>query len=101
MALRNLAIVAVALCALSSSTLFAQAVQFSDWRTFSSMRTVTAADVDSRGRIWAATSGGVFVYDQVADTTIEFRNIDALISLDVTALLCDRERQRVIVACGD
>ncbi len=86
---------------LSTWTLSAQTVQVSDWRTFSSMRTVIAADVDSKGRVWAATSGGVFVYDPMIDSVREFRNIDALVSLDVTAILCDTARQRVFVGCGD
>ena len=96
-------ICAFVLCALvlASMTATAQTVQVSDWRTFSSMRTVTAADVDSKGRIWAATSGGVFVYDPAIDSVSEFRNIGALASLDVTAILCDRARGRVFVGCGD
>lgn len=85
----------------SASVMMAQTVQVSDWRTFSSMRTVTAADADSKGRIWAATSGGVFVYDPAIDSLTEFRNIGALVSLDVTAILCDPIRQRVFVGCGD
>lgn len=89
------------LLAVSTIVALAQSVQVSDWHTLSSMRTVNSADVDSKGRIWAATNGGVFVYDPVADSTMEFRNIDALISLDVTSILCDRERKRVIVGCGD
>lgn len=84
-----------------AQTVQAQAVQVSDWRTFSSMRTVLASDVDSKGRIWAATSGGVFVYDPSTDSVSEFRNIGALVSLDVTAILCDRARERVFVGGGD
>lgn len=86
---------------MSALTLQAQTVQVSDWRTFSSFRTVVAADVDSRGRIWSATTGGVFVYDPALDSIREFRNIGALVSLDVTAILCDRARGRVFVGCGD
>ncbi|MDZ4745180.1 MAG: hypothetical protein SGJ05_04160 [bacterium] len=91
----------VAAVGVGAATATAQSVQVSNWRTYSSMRAVAAADVDSKGRIWAATSGGVFVYDQANDTVIEFRNIGALLSLDVTSVLCDRSNTRVFVGCSD
>lgn len=61
------------------------------------MRNVTAADADSRGNIWAATSGGVFMHNLGAGTTNEFRNIGALQSLDCTSLFCDNRTGLVFV----
>ncbi|MCX6140196.1 MAG: hypothetical protein NTX15_05095 [Candidatus Kapabacteria bacterium] len=80
---------------------FAQSIQLSNWRTLSSLTTVRSADLDTTGRIWAATSGGVLVYDRRSETTIEYRNVNALQTLDCTALMCDRARGVVYVGQYD
>ncbi|HBB25893.1 MAG TPA: hypothetical protein DCZ59_06460, partial [Bacteroidetes bacterium] len=41
-----------------------QEIRLSDWTTISSLYTVNAIDVDSSGRVWAATTGGVVTYDE-------------------------------------
>jgi ligand-binding sensor domain-containing protein len=92
------------LCALllAAVTLSAQStISLSDWQTFSTMRTVRAASVDSKGRIWAATPGGLFVYSAADSSIQEYRNVGALLNLDVTAILCDTASKRVFVGCFD
>lgn len=86
---------------MGGEVLSSQQVRLSDWETYSSMRTVRGADIDSRGRIWCATSGGVFIYDVATGEQQQIRNIGALTTLDVTAVLCDRERKKIYVGCGD
>jgi len=76
-------------------------ISISDWRSYSTMRTVRAASVDSRGRLWAATPGGIFVYSSSDSSIQEFRNVDALLSLDVTAIFCDTASKRIYVGCFD
>lgn len=90
----NLLLAAVSLSAQSS-------ISLSDWQTFSTMRTVRAASVDSRGRVWAATPGGLFVYSSADSSIQEFRNVGALLNLDVTAIMCDTASKRVFVGCFD
>ncbi len=77
------------ICILGSLGLLAQSIQLSNWRTMSSLRTVRDADIDLRGRIWAATSGGVMVIDRTDGSIEEYRNVDALQTLDCTSLMCD------------
>ena len=80
---------------------FAQAVQVSGWRTLSSLTSVRAADRDRDGAIWAATSGGVIRIEQQSRTTTEYRNVNALQTLDCTALRCDRATGSVFVGQRD
>lgn len=70
------------------------------------MRTVRAIDIDTHGSIWAATSGGVFVYSGDSTQTKEYRNINALQSLDLRTLLCIKNgpesiQGQVVVGASD
>lgn len=87
--------------AVGGADLLSQQVRLSDWETYSSMRTVRGADIDSEGRIWCATSGGVFIYDVATGEQQQIRNIGALTTLDVTAVLCDRTRKKIYIGCSD
>ncbi len=84
---------------LSVTTLISQNVVLTDWNTLSSLRSARDADVDPQGTLWVATSGGVFSY--TPDTTVQYRNIDALQALDTRALLCVKNRNEVVVGGGD
>ena len=61
-------------------------VRVSAWQTYSSLLNVRATATDRSGRLWAATSGGVFSYNLQTRATQEFRNINALYGLDITAI---------------
>jgi ligand-binding sensor domain-containing protein len=81
---------------------FAQGpLQLSDWQTFSSMRSVSDATSDAQGRLWCATSGGVFVHDPATSQTTEYRNVNALSALDATAITYDPASKQVIVGGFD
>lgn len=81
--------------------LVSQALLLSDWQTFSSMNTVRGVAVDPQFRLWCATSGGVFVHDPSDGTTREFRNINALSTLDATAIAADAATGMVYVGGFD
>ncbi len=87
--------------ALAATTVSAQQVTLSNWNTISSLRTVRAADIDVSGDIWAATSGGVIRYSRSTNNTSEYRNVNALQTLDCTALSCDRVGGNVFVGQTD
>jgi len=53
------------------------------------MNSIRSMTIDWLGRYWGATSGGLFAWDPTSDTTIEFRNIDALLYIDLSAIICD------------
>lgn len=74
---------AIAVC--SFSVLHAQ-VRVSAWQTYSSLLNVRSTVSDQSGKLWAATSGGVFSYDLRTRSTQEFRNINALYGIDITAI---------------
>lgn len=77
------------------------ALQLSDWQTYSSMRTVRSATTDAQGRLWCATSGGVFVHDPQSSSTSEFRNVGALSGLDASAITYDPSTTKVFVGGFD
>ncbi|MFY8000157.1 MAG: hypothetical protein ACOVSW_16300 [Candidatus Kapaibacteriota bacterium] len=83
--LAALALGAIMVLAINSLSLKAQ-VRVSAWQTYSSLLNVRATASDRSGKLWAATSGGVFSYDLRTRSTQEFRNINALYGLDITAL---------------
>ncbi|MCU0426559.1 MAG: hypothetical protein MUF71_13130 [Candidatus Kapabacteria bacterium] len=61
-------------------------VRVSNWQTYSSMLNVKSVASDRTGNLWAATSGGVFAYNMQTRAVREFRNINALFGLDITAI---------------
>lgn len=61
-------------------------VRVSEWQTYSSLLNVRATATDKAGNLWAATSGGVFSYNLQTRATKEFRNINALFGIDITAI---------------
>jgi ligand-binding sensor domain-containing protein len=82
---------ALVLLILSLATAFfpfasAAQIRLSDWQTYSALSDVRAVAQAQNGLLWGATSGGVFTYNPLTQTTQEFRNIDALVGLNVTAL---------------
>lgn len=91
----------VALLVTAPVALAQAGVQLTDWRTYSSFRSVRAADVDVRGRLWCATAGGVFVHDPATGENLEYRNVGALLNLDVTSIRCDRDRGRTYIGTLD
>lgn len=81
--------------------LASQALLLSDWQTFSSMNTVRSVAIDPQFRLWCATSGGVFVHDPSEASTREFRNINALSTLDATSIVADPTTGMVYVGGFD
>jgi hypothetical protein len=88
--------------ALSASTVFAQnRIQLSDWQTFSSLQATRSASIDSRQRIWCGTTGGLFVLNIETNELSTYRNINALLNLDVSMVKCDPSTQTVYVGSED
>ena len=76
----------------SSFGLFAQ-FRLDNWKTYTSLLNVTSAAVDSRGRIWAGTTGGIFIYDSSGTNSgsrfIKLGTNEGLASNDITAICAD------------
>ncbi|MBI2793293.1 MAG: hypothetical protein HYX66_01425 [Ignavibacteria bacterium] len=71
------------LCSLLLTNLsYSQSVVLTNWSTLSSLQTVRDVSLDSKGNLWAATSGGVFRVHPESRSVTEYRNINALQSLD-------------------
>lgn len=61
-------------------------VRVSEWQTYSSMLNVRATASDKAGMVWAGTSGGVFAFNPSSNAVQEYRNVNALLGLDITAI---------------
>jgi ligand-binding sensor domain-containing protein len=76
-------------------------VQLENWQTHSSLLNSVDGDVDSQGRLWIATNGGVYNYNPANNHFDEFRNIDALLSLDVTCVAANRPKKEIFLGTFD
>lgn len=76
-------------------------IELENWQTYTSLLNTTASDFDSRGRIWIGTNGGAYCYNPANKDVIEFRNIDAMLSLDVTALSANLDRKEIYIGTFD
>ncbi len=76
-----------------------------NWKIYSSLLDVKAAAIDSKGRIWAGTTGGLFVYDSVnlfnGQPFREFRNTEGLLSMEFTAMNADTVNKLVYMGTFD
>jgi ligand-binding sensor domain-containing protein len=76
-------------------------LKLDDWKTYTSMADVKSIDVDHEGKIWAGTSGGVFIYDgDVADIR-EFRNTEGLLSLNISCVSSNIIDKTVFIGSSD
>jgi hypothetical protein len=89
------AIVVIVLFIIVFSNISFSKVRLDAWRTHSSMNNIRSMTIDWLGRYWGATSGGLFAWDEAKDTTLEFRNIDALLHIDMSAIICDIPNKRI------
>ncbi len=78
----SVAIMVITLCVCHSSA----QIRLDNWQTFSSMTEIRDIATDRTGNLWVATSGGLFRYVPSTQIFTEFRNINALKSLNVGAV---------------
>lgn len=84
----------------SAFSLTAQ-LRLDHWQTHTSMYDARSATTDSKGTVWIGTSGGIFTYDPSTQLYNTFRNIDALLSLDVTTIRANTQNDDIFVGCSD
>lgn len=72
------------------SFLPAQNLPFNTWTSYTDMKEVRSIAVWS-GKIWAATSGGVFLYDPASRVFSTYTNASGLGSNDVTSVMVNSE----------
>jgi ligand-binding sensor domain-containing protein len=101
MKIQSLLAISLFLILISSDNFSQTDIKLENWKTHSSILNVVSADVDSRGRIWAGSPGGLFVYDESNQSIKEFRNLDALLSLEVTAVKANRASKEVYIGTFD
>lgn len=80
---------------------FAQQFYLQDWKTITSMTNVTSADMDSRGRVWAISPGGVFIYNREDSTIKEMRNIEGMLSNSLSAVKYHAASKEMYIGTSD
>jgi ligand-binding sensor domain-containing protein len=68
-----------------------------NWKNHTSYLQATAVSVDSKSRIWAGSTGGVFVYDSEANDYLKFNNLNGLLGIEVSAINCDKSSKEVFI----
>ncbi len=76
-------------------------VELENWHTYSSLLNSLDSDVDSQGRVWITTNGGIYSYNPADGSFDEFRNINGLLSLDVTCVAANREKKEIYFGTFD
>ncbi len=92
--------VAAALALLLAVASSRAGADFISWKTYSSFSDVRQATSDSRGRLWAATSGGVYVYEE-SGNFIPIRRSAGLIRSDIRAIGFSREEGKIYMGAAD
>ncbi len=72
-----------------------------NWKVHSSMTDLHTIDYDSKGRIWAGGYGGALMYDINTKQISEYRNINALLSLEISKIKCYREKKLIFIGSYD
>ncbi len=68
----------------------------SEWKAYTSFRSVLAIAEDKDGRLWTVTDGGVAIYEDIS-LVKSLTTIDGLSRLDGTTIAYDEERDRIFV----
>jgi len=93
-------LVFIFLLAFVPASVFSQ-IRLDNWKTHTSMYTVRATTVDDNSHVWSATSGGVFRYNETTKKIDEYRNIDALLSLNNSAIGYNSKNKSIYVGSDD
>lgn len=74
-------------------------VALDNWKVYTALSSVNDCTVDSKGRLWTASPGGLFIYDRSDSTFTTIRN--ELLSTDIKTVFADKSRELILIGCGD
>lgn len=72
-----------------------------NWRNYSSLLDLQTAAIDHKGRIWAGSGGGVFMFNPTDESYIEFTNIEGLLSLQVSVIRSHTKAKLLFIGTDD
>ena len=73
----------------------AQQLKLSNWQVHTSMFDVRSSTVDSQGRVWLGTTGGVVIYDIINKDTVLLNHLNGLISSDIRKICSIRAKNYI------
>lgn len=94
-------IMLVSLSNVMAQNVVTQDFKLNDWTLFTSFMNVNAIDTDQNNKIWAAASGGLFIYNSETDTIEHTFNNDILLYHNITAIKFAPAVNSMIVCASD
>jgi hypothetical protein len=82
---------------LSLICLKADEIRLENWKCYSSLLSPTSITTDWDGNIWAGTTGGAFSWNPTTEKIFEYRNISAMMSINVTTINCLADKKMIFV----
>lgn len=76
-------------------------VRLENWKTLTSLMETTDGAVDSKGRLWAISPGGAFVYDFADQSVEKYGMNEGLPSSNITAVEYCEQTEEVFLASAD
>jgi len=74
-------------------------LKLEDWKTYTSLTDVRTITVDTEGKIWAGTTGGVFIYNTKGSSIEELRNTEGLLNLNISCIRSN-DKDKSIFICS-
>lgn len=75
----------------------ADEIRLENWKCYSSLLSPTSITTDWEGNIWAGTTGGAFSWNPETEKIFEYRNISAMMSINVTTINCLAEKKLIFI----
>ncbi len=76
-------------------------VRLVNWKSHSSMHNINSGCIDNRKNFWAATDGGLFKFSLIDSSFTFFRNINELISLELSVVRCNPYNNDIYIGSSD
>ena len=76
-------------------------LKLDNWKTYTSLLDVRTLAMDFKGRIWAGTTGGVFVYDSNSEDIKEIRNTEGLLSLNISCIRINKQTNEIFICSSN
>ncbi|MEI6091820.1 MAG: hypothetical protein WCR42_15290, partial [bacterium] len=89
--------VSLLLLLLSIFCLKADEIRLENWKCYSSLLSPTSITSDWDGNVWTGTTGGAYSWNPETEKIWEYRNISAMMSINVSTVNCLKDKKLIFV----
>ncbi|MFA7626975.1 MAG: hypothetical protein WCZ17_08010, partial [Candidatus Kapaibacterium sp.] len=90
----------ICIIVLLSSNLYSQ-IRLDNWKAHTSLVNSQALEIDDEGKIWIASSGGVYSFYPDGSDFEVYRNIHQMLNINITALKSDKKSGRLYTGSNE